>query len=86
MTNQHDPHRLEEEPQSTSHPVSFVMRCWVGRGEVVRARVTDVRSGVSYPLADRRSCRRWCSVSCWTHPHLTRQWNRRLGFYPSISG
>jgi len=52
MANPDDPQRLEDELPASSHPVSFVMRCWVVRGDTVRARLTEVRTGVSYPLAD----------------------------------
>jgi len=52
MAYEKEPQRLEEESQTPAHPVSFVLRCWVSKGGVVRSRLTDVRSGMSYPLAD----------------------------------
>ena len=31
---------------------SFILRCWIGRGGQVRARLIEVRSGVSHPVID----------------------------------
>ncbi len=45
--------RGEDTGQSPpSHFTSFVLRCWVGDGGQMRARLTDVHSGLSYPVAD----------------------------------
>jgi hypothetical protein len=52
MADPHNAHDVGDDAQIPHHPASFVLRCWVGRENVVRARLTDVRSGVNYPLAD----------------------------------
>ena len=31
---------------------SFILRCWLGEEERIRARLIDASSGVSHPLAD----------------------------------
>ena len=38
--------------QDRPHFASFVLRCWKGESGQVRARLLDVHSGVSHPLAD----------------------------------
>ena len=43
---------LEDEDLDLSHHASFVLRCWMGKGKEVRARLIDARSGISYPLTD----------------------------------
>ena len=52
MANRSDVQDPEDVAGIPTHPVSFVLRCRVGRGNVVHARLTDVRTGVSYPVRD----------------------------------
>jgi hypothetical protein len=42
----------ESENGSTLWHASFILRCWSNPGGKVRARLIDVRTGVTYPLAD----------------------------------
>ena len=44
----------EDEELTALRPASFILRCWIGRGHETRARLVDVHSGVSYPLANLR--------------------------------
>ena len=39
-------------PEDAPQYASFLLRCWAGEGGRVRARLIEVRSGLSYPLAD----------------------------------
>jgi hypothetical protein len=42
---------LDGEERDLPHYSSFILRCWIDRGKQVRARLIEVRSGVSHPLA-----------------------------------
>jgi hypothetical protein len=42
----------EDEGPEAIHHASFVLRCWTGAGGQIRARLIDVQSGVSLPVAD----------------------------------
>jgi hypothetical protein len=40
----------DEQPE-TVHYASFVLRCWIGGSGRIQARLIDVQSGISHPLA-----------------------------------
>jgi hypothetical protein len=42
----------EDEPAGAVTYASFVLRCWRSHGGGIRARLIDVQSGVSRPVAD----------------------------------
>jgi hypothetical protein len=46
-------HELSEghRPEATHH-ASFILRCWTGAGGQIRARLIDVQSGTSLPVAN----------------------------------
>ena len=46
----HSPSSRNEEPEPTCY-ASFILRCWLGDREQMRARLVDVNSGVSYPVS-----------------------------------
>jgi len=52
MTDSIHTYPLEDEEPDLPHHASFILRCWIGKGKEVRARLIDVRSGISYPLTD----------------------------------
>ena len=65
------PSSHNEEP---THYASFILRCWLGGGERLRARLVDVNSGVSYPVSNLDQL-----------PHLLGQLLRRMMLQPSAS-
>jgi hypothetical protein len=40
------------EPSTPSHHASYILRCWTGDLGQIRARLIDVHSGVTWPVAD----------------------------------
>ena len=48
-TMQSQAQKKQNEPP---HLASFVLRCWKDSSSQVRARLVDIQSGISYPLAD----------------------------------
>ena len=45
------PPLLKDEEPNLPHYASYILRCWTGRDDRVRARLFEVHSGVSYPVA-----------------------------------
>jgi hypothetical protein len=41
----------ENQQTEAVHHASFVLRCWIGSDGQIRARLIDVQSGISHPLA-----------------------------------
>ena len=52
MTNSTHTYPLKDEEPDTIHHASFILRCWTDEAREMRARLIDVRSGISYPLTD----------------------------------
>ena len=44
--------RFDSEASESPHYASFVLRCWTCETGQIRARLTDVHSGISYPVTD----------------------------------
>lgn len=42
----------DPEPRTSSHHASYILRCWTGDLGQIRARLIDVHSGVTWPVAD----------------------------------
>jgi hypothetical protein len=51
MTKAMLPTHCKDKDADPPHYASFVLRCWTSGGQV-RARLIDVLSGASYPVAD----------------------------------
>ncbi len=43
---------FDSEARESPHYASFVLRCWTCEMGQIRARLTDVHSGISYPVTD----------------------------------
>jgi hypothetical protein len=42
----------DQEMTTSSHHASYILRCWTGDLGQIRARLIDVHSGVTWPVAD----------------------------------
>ena len=40
------------EPPTSPHHASYILRCWTGDLGQIRARLIDVHSGTTWPVAD----------------------------------
>lgn len=40
------------QPSTSPHHASYILRCWTGDMGQIRARLIDVHSGVTWPVAD----------------------------------
>ena len=43
---------FEQQPPDPVHYSSFILRCWIGAGGQIRARLIDAQLGISQPVAD----------------------------------
>lgn len=52
MSNAAQRRSFEQESPDLVRYASFVLRCWVGAGGQIRARLIDTQSGIDQPVAD----------------------------------
>jgi len=43
---------VEPEKSTSPHHASYILRCWTGDVGQIRARLIDVHSGATWPVAD----------------------------------